>query len=60
MNFNIRICVQKHSILLKLGIHDELFNDVRIIERKNAKGQKNRSKYGDVRIIEVRIIGSDL
>ena len=36
-------------------------NNVRIIERKNAKGlKKKRSKYGDVRIIEVRIMGSDL
>ena len=33
-----------------------------MIERKNAKGvkKKKKSKYGDVRIIGVRIMGSNL
>ena len=30
------------------------------MERKNAKRLKKRSKYGDIQIIEVRIMGIDL
>lgn len=43
-----------------LGIHDYLFNDVRIIREKTPRDIKNRSKYGYVRIAEFRIIGIDL
>lgn len=39
------------------GIHDYLFNDVRIIREKTPRDRKNRSKYGYVRIAEFRIIG---
>ena len=55
IKFDIRIRVLKHSILLKLGL--QLSNNR---EKKRQGTEKKRSKYGDFRIIEVGIMGSDL